>query len=92
MAKGTELASATVPWHWLFFCLASKLCYENYDILNYLSKKLRGLEVALVDFSLDRRPCVYYHPSNDRSNHRSNHDGYYDHYYDSYYDQRWLPS
>ena len=56
MIKGAELASATVPWHWLFFCLASKLCYENYDILNYLSKKLRGLEVALVDFSLDRRP------------------------------------
>ena len=56
IGKGAELASATVPWHWLFFCLASKLCYENYDILNYLSKKLRGLEVALVDFSPDRRP------------------------------------
>ena len=22
--KSAELASATVPWHWLFFCLASK--------------------------------------------------------------------
>ena len=27
--KGAELASATVPWHWLFFCLASKVCYKN---------------------------------------------------------------
>ena len=27
--KGAELASATVPWHWLIFCLASKLCYKN---------------------------------------------------------------
>ena len=58
ISKGAELASATVPWHWLFFCLASKLYYENYDILNYISKKLRGLEVALVDFSSDRRPCA----------------------------------
>ena len=29
ISKGAELASATVPWHWLFFCLASKLCYKN---------------------------------------------------------------
>ena len=28
--KGAELASATVPWHWLFFCLASKLCYKKF--------------------------------------------------------------
>ena len=27
--KGAELASATVPWHWLFFCLALKVCYKN---------------------------------------------------------------
>ena len=29
MGKGAELTSATVPWHWLFFCLASKVCYKN---------------------------------------------------------------
>ena len=27
--KSAELTSATVPWHWLIFCLASKLCYKN---------------------------------------------------------------
>ena len=41
----------------LVFCPALKLCYENlpqkYDTLKYLSQKLRGLEVVLVDFSLD---------------------------------------
>ena len=25
MFKGAELASATVPWHWLFFCPAPKV-------------------------------------------------------------------
>ena len=43
-----------VPWHWLFFCLVSRLCYKNMPRKH--SNKLRGL-VALVDFSLDRRPC-----------------------------------
>ena len=43
-------------WDWLFFCLASRLCYKNMP--RKLSNKLRGL-VALVDFSLDRRPCLY---------------------------------
>ena len=36
--KGAELASATVPWHWLFFCLASKLCYKNLPPNNYTQK------------------------------------------------------
>ena len=27
--NGVHLASATVPWHWLFFCLAMKVCYKN---------------------------------------------------------------
>ena len=56
--RGAELASATVPWYCLFF--APQLCYENlpqkYDTLKYLSQKLRGLEVALVDFSPDWCP------------------------------------
>ena len=64
--KGAKLASATVPWHWLFFCLASKLCYENlprnYDTQKYLSKKLWSLEVGLVDFSPEWRPLqILYH-------------------------------
>ena len=62
--KGAKLASATVPWHWLFFCLASKLCYENlprnYDTQKNLSKKLWSLEVGLVDFSPEWRPCRFY--------------------------------
>ena len=29
--KGAKLASATVPWHWLFFCLALKVCYKNFQ-------------------------------------------------------------
>ena len=36
--KGAELASATMPWHWLFFCLASKLCYKNLPWNNYTQK------------------------------------------------------
>ena len=60
MTKGTILTSATMPWHWLFFCLALKLCYKdlprNYDSLKYIARMPRGLEVALVDFSLNRRP------------------------------------
>ena len=27
--KGDKLASATVQWHWLYFCLAWKVCYKN---------------------------------------------------------------
>ena len=66
MTKGAELASATVPWHWLFFCLALKLYYENlprnYDTQKYLSKKLWSLEVGLVDFSPEWRPLqILYH-------------------------------
>ena len=52
-AKGAKLATATVPWHWLVFCLASRLCYETPRNYEYLSKKHRGLEVAMVDFSPD---------------------------------------
>ena len=43
MYKGAELASATVPWHWLFFFLASKLCYKNMpQNYEYLSKSFKA--------------------------------------------------
>ena len=46
------------------FCLASKPCFKNlprnYDSLKYIARKPRGLEVALVDFRPDGRPCAYY--------------------------------
>ena len=64
ISKGADLASDTLPWHWLFFCLALKLCFKNlprnYDTLEYLSKKLRGLDVALVDFSPDSIGALAY--------------------------------
>ena len=38
ICKGAELASATVAWHWLFFCLALKLSYKILPRNNHTKK------------------------------------------------------
>ena len=41
------------PWHWLFFCFASKICIKNLLISLILKPSLK---VALVIFTPDCRP------------------------------------
>ena len=55
--KGAKLVSAIVPCHWLFFCLASKICLKTMPISLILKP---CLEVALVIFAPDCRPCLLY--------------------------------
>ena len=46
--KGAHLASATVSWHWLFFCRASKVrAYFGRPV----TRRSQIPEVALVDFA-----------------------------------------
>ena len=50
MIKGAHLASATVPWHWLFFCPALKVrAYFGRHITKSLdSPKLHWLILTLM--------------------------------------------
>ena len=50
-----ELGSATVPWHWLFFCPALKVS----TYFGCPEKRIPRIpEVALVDLTPDRRQCA----------------------------------
>ena len=53
MFKGAHLASATVPWHWLFFCPAPNV-RTYFGCL--VTKRPQIPEMALVDFCPDWRP------------------------------------
>ena len=53
MYNGAHLASATVPWHWLFFCPAPKFGVYFGCLVK---KKSQSPEVALVDFRPNGRP------------------------------------
>ena len=44
------------PWHWLFFCFASKICIKTLLISLILKPSLK---VALVIFTPDCRPWIY---------------------------------
>ena len=57
MSKGAKQASATVPWHWLFFCPAPKI--HNTKQVHILGKNSQIPEVALVDFTPDQRQCKF---------------------------------
>ena len=53
--KAAHLASATMPWHWVFFAPP-----ENQGKIWVPSnKKSQSPEVALVDFGPDGRPCIF---------------------------------
>ena len=57
--NGTHLASATMPWQWLFFASPPNSAH----ILGApVTKSLKSQkpEVALVDFGPDGRPCTCY--------------------------------
>ena len=56
--KGAKLASPIMSVVVFLSCLIAmhEKLDQNYDTLEYLSKKLRGLKVALVDFSPDWCP------------------------------------
>ena len=56
MYNGAHLASATVPWHWLFFLPRPE---NQGKIWVPSNKKSQSPEVALVDFSPNGRPCKY---------------------------------
>ena len=50
MYKGVHLASATVPWHWLFFCPAAKVraYFGRHITKNLDSLKWHWLILALM--------------------------------------------
>ena len=50
MYKGVHLASATVPWHWLFFCPAPKVraYFGRHITKNLDSLKWHWLILALM--------------------------------------------
>ena len=55
--KGAHLASATVPWHELFFLPRP----ENQGIFwSASNKKYQIPDVALVDFNPDGRHCLFH--------------------------------